>query len=146
MVTARIYPDRFLPGVPIDLRSINVPTYLYASREDHIGPWQSGYASTGIFSGENRFVLGASGHIAGVINPPEKKKRSYWTGPLGAKPPKPAQWLENATEHPGSWWPDWYEWLASHSGKKVRAVKVAGHTEFPVLESAPGSYVKVRAI
>lgn len=133
-------------GIPIDLRKIDVPTYLYASREDHIVPWQSGYASTGIFSGDNRFVLGASGHIAGVINPPEKKKRSYWTGEVGSPVLKAAQWLEQAKEHPGSWWPDWYEWLASHSGKKVKAVKQAGDTDYPVIESAPGSFVKVRAI
>jgi len=133
-------------GVPIDYGKITVPTYLYASREDHIVPWHSGYASTRLFSGDNKFVLGASGHIAGVINPPEKKKRSYWTGPVGTPPLKAEKWLEQATEHPGSWWPDWYDWLATFSGKKIKAAKVAGNAQYPVLQAAPGSYVKVRAI
>lgn len=133
-------------GVPIDYGKITVPTYLYASREDHIVPWQSGYASTRLFSGDNKFVLGASGHIAGVINPPEKKKRSYWTGPVGSPSLDGETWLAKATEHPGSWWPDWYDWLATMSGKKIKAAKVAGNAQYPVLEAAPGSYVKVRAI
>jgi polyhydroxyalkanoate synthase len=133
-------------GVPIDFGKITVPTYLYASREDHIVPWQSGYASTHLFSGDNKFVLGASGHIAGVINPPEKKKRSYWTGSVGSPPLKADQWLAKATEHPGSWWPDWYDWLATFSGKKIKAAKAAGNAQYPVLQAAPGSYVKVRAI
>ena len=133
-------------GVPIDLRKIKVPTYIYASREDHIVPWKSGYASTGIFSGKNRFVLGASGHIAGVINPPAKNKRNYWVGPEGKNPKDAEQWFERSTEVPGSWWPDWYAWLALQSGKKIKAPKTAGNTEFPVIEAAPGSFVKVRAV
>ena len=133
-------------GVPIDLRKIKIPTYIYASREDHIVPWKSGYASTGIFSGKNRFVLGASGHVAGVVNPPAKKKRNYWVGHKTTTPRDPDQWFEQATEMPGSWWSDWSEWLASHSGKKIKAVKTLVHTDYPVLEAAPGSFVKVRAV
>lgn len=133
-------------GVPIDLRKINVPTYLYASREDHIVPWKTAYASTGIFTGKNRFVLGASGHIAGVINPPAKHKRSYWVGPDGQHPKHADQWLAKTTEHAGSWWPDWYEWLAGQSGKKIKAPSAPGNADFAVLESAPGSFVKVRAV
>jgi polyhydroxyalkanoate synthase len=133
-------------GVPIDLRKINVPTYLYASREDHIVPWQTAYASSGIFTGKNRFVLGASGHIAGVINPPAKHKRSYWVGPDGQHPKHADQWLAKTTEHAGSWWPDWYEWLAGQSGKKIKAPSAPGNADFAVLESAPGSFVKVRAV
>ena len=133
-------------GVKIDLRKINVPTYIYASREDHIVPWKSGYAGTGIFSGKNRFVLGASGHIAGVINPPAKKKRNYWVGPEGKHPKDADQWFEKATEMPGSWWPDWYVWLGAQSGKKVKAPKSAGNRDFSVIEAAPGSFVKVRAV
>ena len=133
-------------GVPIDLRKIKVPTYIYASREDHIVPWKSGYASTGIFSGKNRFVLGASGHIAGVINPPAKNKRNYWVGPEGKYPKDGDQWFEKSTEIAGSWWPDWYEWLAAQSGKKVKAPQAAGNADFPVIEEAPGTFVKVRAV
>jgi polyhydroxyalkanoate synthase len=133
-------------GVPIDYGNINLPTYLYASRQDHIVPWHSAYASTHLLSGDHQFVLGASGHIAGVINPPEKKKRSYWTGPVGSPPVDAQQWLATATEHPGSWWPHWYDWLATFSGKKIKATKVAGNAQYPVLQAAPGSYVKVRAI
>ena len=133
-------------GVPVDLRKINVPTYIYSSREDHIVPWKSGYASCRIFSGENKFVLGASGHIAGVINPPAKKKRNYWVSQDGVLPESADQWLAQATEHAGSWWPDWTAWLASHSGKRVKAPVKPGSADYPVLESAPGSYVKVRAV
>ncbi len=133
-------------GVPIDLGKINVPTYLYASREDHIVPWKTAYASTGIFSGKKRFVLGASGHIAGVINPPAKKKRHYWLGPESQYPEQADQWFDQASEHAGSWWPDWYKWLALHSGKKVEAPKRPGGKDFPVIEAAPGSFVKVRAV
>lgn len=133
-------------GVPIDLRKINVPTYLYASREDHIVPWKTAYASSGIFTGKNRFVLGASGHIAGVINPPAKHKRSYWVGPEDRYPKHADQWLAKTTEHAGSWWPDWYEWLAGQSGKKIKAPSAPGNADFAVLESAPGSFVKVRAV
>lgn len=133
-------------GVPIDLRKINVPTYLYASREDHIVPWKTAYASSGIFTGKNRFVLGASGHIAGVINPPAKHKRSYWAGPEDRHPKHADQWLAKTTEHAGSWWPDWYEWLAGQSGKKIKAPSAPGNADFAVLESAPGLFVKVRAV
>ena len=133
-------------GVPVDLRKISVPTYMYASREDHIVPWKSGYASSQIFSGDNRFVLGASGHIAGVINPPAKKKRHYWVAGDGKLPAKADQWFAKATEHPGSWWPDWAAWLATHSAKRVKAPIQPGSADFPVIESAPGSYVAVRAV
>lgn len=132
--------------VPIDLRKIKVPTYLYGSREDHIVPWHSAFASTAIFSGPNRFVLGASGHIAGVINPPVKNKRNYWVGAQPVQGQTAELWFEQATECPGSWWPDWIDWLASQSGKRVRAAKIQGNQTYPVLEAAPGSYVKVRAV
>jgi polyhydroxyalkanoate synthase len=133
-------------GVPIDLRLVKVPTYLYGSREDHIVPWHSAFASTAIFPGPNRFVLGASGHIAGVINPPVKNKRNYWVGDKPVKGQTAEKWLEQATEYPGSWWRDWGTWLASHSGKRVKASKVLGCEAHPALETAPGSYVKVRAV
>lgn len=133
-------------GERIDLRKLNTPTYIYASREDHIVPWRSAFASMSLFSGDNRFVLGASGHIAGVINPPAKKKRNYWVASDKASHTDPAKWEAQATEVPGSWWPDWYEWLATHSGKKIKTGKSLGNTKHKVIEAAPGSYVKVRAV
>lgn len=133
-------------GVPIDMRKVKIPAFIYASREDHIVPWQSAFATLSLFSGENTFVLGASGHIAGVINPPAKNKRSYWVGPTESKTQDPEKWDHEATEKPGSWWPTWVEWLATQSGKRVRAPKQAGRAPFDVLEAAPGSYVKVRAV
>jgi polyhydroxyalkanoate synthase len=133
-------------GERIDLRKLNMPTYLYASREDHIVPWRSAFSSMSLFSGDNRFVLGASGHIAGVINPPAKKKRNYWVGSDKSSHTDPVKWEAQATEVAGSWWPDWYEWLAAQSGKKVKAPKSLGNTKNKVIEAAPGSYVKVRAV
>jgi len=133
-------------GVPVDLRKVKVPTYLYGSREDHIVPWHSAFASTTIFPGPNRFVLGASGHIAGVINPPAKNKRHYWVGEKPVKGQTAEQWFEQAQQVPGSWWPDWADWLAAHSGKRVKALKSQGNKDYPALEAAPGSYVKVRAV
>lgn len=131
-------------GEPVDLSSIDVPTFIYASREDHIVPWQSAYASTALLSGPLTFLLGASGHIAGVINPPAKKKRSYWVRPDGELPPTPQEWLDGATEEPGSWWPVWAEWLAGYGGRKVKPRAQLGSEQFPVLEAAPGSYVLKR--
>ena len=120
---------------PIDLANVTIPSYVYSSREDHIVPWRSAFASAELWGGEVDFVLGASGHIAGVVNPPGPKKRSYWTSAWPAS--SPAAWDENAKEHPGSWWPHWYEWLRKHSGKRVAARK---HKKSK-LGSAPGSYV-----
>ncbi len=135
-------------GVPVDLGKINAPTYIYSSREDHIVPWTSAYASTQLLKGPNRFVIGASGHVAGVINPPAKKKRSYWAnkGKQAKFPKDPQAWLTNAEEIPGSWWPDWTEWLASHSGKTIKAPAKPGNAKYTPIEAAPGRYVKVRAM
>ncbi len=131
-------------GEPVDLGSIKTPAYLYASREDHIVPWESAYAGTQLLGGPVRFMLGASGHIAGVINPPAKKKRSHWTGP--AKLPATAsEWFAKSTEQAGSWWPDWSDWLASHAGKQVNAPRAPGGRAHPVIEPAPGRYVKAKA-
>ncbi|MBA3589739.1 class I poly(R)-hydroxyalkanoic acid synthase [Methylibium sp.] len=130
-------------GEPLDLRLIDLPTFIYASREDHIVPWQSAYTSTQVLPGKKQFVLGASGHIAGVINPPEKKKRSHW---INNKLPKTADaWFEGTTEHAGSWWPAWTAWLTPQSGKLVAAPKAAGGHTRKAIEPAPGRYVKARA-
>jgi polyhydroxyalkanoate synthase len=130
-------------GVPVDLADIDVPAYLYASREDHIVPWKTAYESTRLLSGETTFVLGASGHIAGVINPANKNKRNYWTdGPQGADA---EQWLAAAQTVPGSWWPHWAAWLAKQAGEKVPAPKALGNRRFRPIEPAPGRYVKEKA-
>ena len=129
-------------GEKIDLRNIDVPTYLYASREDHIVPWQTAYASTRLLGGDVRFVLGASGHIAGVINPPAKKKRNHWVGSLADDADR---WLEQAQDVPGSWWPAWADWLGRHAGRKVAAPQSAGSRKYKPIEPAPGRYVKAKA-
>ena len=129
-------------GEPVDLATIDVPTFVYASKEDHIVPWKTAYQSTQLVGGDVVFVLGASGHIAGVINPPAKNKRNYWTGDLDADPER---WFEAAEKVPGSWWPAWYAWLAPHGGTKVNARKTPGNAEFTAIEPAPGSYVKAKA-
>lgn len=130
-------------GESVDLGKINCPTYIYASREDHIVPWHSAYQSTQILKGPIRFVMGASGHIAGVINPPHKKKRNYWTN--ATLPKNPEQWLKGADDTPGSWWPDFTEWLAQYGGKKISASQVYGRGKYKKLVAAPGSYVKEKA-
>jgi len=142
-----VVPDALtVCGEKIDLRRIDAPTYVYASREDHIVPWEGAYRNTQVLSGKVRFVLGASGHIAGVINPPAKGKRSHWIGATAALPPVAQDWLAKAKEHPGSWWPDWCTWLAGLSGKQIAAPKSPGNRKFKVIEPAPGRYVKARAV
>ncbi len=129
-------------GEKVDLGAIKAPVYLYASREDHIVPWDSAFLSTRIFKSPYRFVLGASGHIAGVVNPPAKKKRNYW---INAAPAASADaWLDTATSQPGSWWTDWSEWLAGHAGKKKAAPKSFGSRQYKAIEPAPGRYVKAK--
>ena len=130
-------------GEKVDLGAIKAPVYIYASREDHIVPWDAAYRSTQLLKGKKRFVMGASGHIAGVINPPAKGKRNYWTNDRLSNTAE--DWFDAATEHPGSWWTDWSKWLATHAGKKVSAPKAAGNREFKAIESAPGRYVKQKA-
>jgi polyhydroxyalkanoate synthase len=129
-------------GVPVDLASVDVPAFVYGSREDHIVPWTAAYAGVHLLGGESRFVLGASGHIAGVINPPAKRRRNYWTGPLQ---PDASTWLDAAQQVEGSWWPAWDEWLRGHAGKEVAAPRKPGNAEFAVIEPAPGRYVKEKA-
>ncbi|MBT0569207.1 class I poly(R)-hydroxyalkanoic acid synthase [Curvibacter sp. CHRR-16] len=133
-------------GEALDLRLVKVPVYLYGSREDHIVPIGGAYASTRVLPGRKRFVQGASGHIAGVINPASKNKRSYWVRTDGKLPASYEQWLQGAQEHAGSWWPDWAHWLHAQGGKAVPAPRKPGKgTRYKVLETAPGSYVKTRS-
>ena len=129
-------------GVPVDLGEIDVPAYLYASREDHIVPWKSAYASRTLLGGDTTFVLGASGHIAGVINPPQKKKRNYWTS--SSMEPDAEQWLASAQSVPGSWWPDWSKWLQQHSGARVAKPTELGNARYRPIEPAPGRYVTAK--
>lgn len=133
-------------GQKVDLGRIDIPAYIYGSREDHIVPIGGAYASTQLLPGKKRFVMGASGHIAGVINPPAKKKRSHWIREDGKFPKTQAEWLAGATEHPGSWWTDWAQWLKGHAGKQVPAPKAYGNGKaYKAIEPAPGRYVKARA-
>jgi len=133
-------------GEKIDLRRIDIPAYVYGSREDHIVPIGGAYASTQILPGKKRFVMGASGHIAGVINPPAKNKRSHWIRADGKLPKTQAEWLAGAQEHPGSWWTDWSQWLKGHAGKQIPAPRTYGKGKaYQAIEPAPGRYVKARA-
>jgi polyhydroxyalkanoate synthase subunit PhaC len=132
-------------GQKIDLRKVDMPVYIYGSREDHIVPIGGAYACTQVLPGPKRFVMGASGHIAGVINAPVKNKRSHWIRKDGKLPPTQQAWLAGATEHPGSWWTDWAAWLAKHAGQKIAAPKHYGKGKYKVIEAAPGRYVKQKA-
>jgi polyhydroxyalkanoate synthase len=131
-------------GEQVDLGKVDIPVYIYGSREDHIVPIAGAYASVKHLPGKKRFVMGASGHIAGVINPPSKNKRSYWTN---EKLPKTFdEWSKGATEHPGSWWPDWADWLKGHAGMQIAAPKNYGKApKYKAIEPAPGRYVKAKA-
>ena len=130
-----------LAGVPIDLTKIKTPAYFLSTREDHIAPWKSTYRGTQLLSGPKRFVLAASGHIAGVVNPPEGGKYSHWINQ--DLPPDPEAWFKGATEIAGSWWPDWHRWVSA-LGKEQVPARVPGDGKLKVIEDAPGSYVKVR--
>jgi polyhydroxyalkanoate synthase subunit PhaC len=130
-------------GVPIDLRSIETPVYLLATREDHIAPWTSMYKATQIYAGPKRFVLAASGHVAGVISPAGRSKYGHWVN--NKLPKNPAKWLEDAKEVAGSWWPDWVKWAEKYSGEEVKP-RIPGKGKLKAIEDAPGSYVRVSAI
>jgi polyhydroxyalkanoate synthase len=138
-------PDKLTAlGTPLNLRNIKIPTFVLAAREDHIVPWHSAYLSARLLgSADIEFVLAASGHIAGVINPASKNRRNYWVG-QGTMPESHEEWLASAGQVPGSWWPRWSEWLAQRSGGEVPAPKKTGNRTHPELERAPGSYVKER--
>jgi polyhydroxyalkanoate synthase len=130
-------------GLPIDLSSVKVPLYVLASREDHIVPWQSAYYSKDLIGKDPRFVLAASGHVAGVINPPAHNKRSHWlNNNLNCEA---KDWLEGAEEKLGSWWPDWDAWLKRHSSGTVSAPVQAGNANYNVIEAAPGRYIKQKS-
>ncbi len=135
--------DIKLLGTKIDLSKIKIPVYILSTREDHIAPWRSTYAATQIYKGPREFVLSASGHIAGVVNPPAAQKYSYWTN--NKLPPTPEDWLATATQNTGSWWPHWNEWMKKYADGEVPPRK-PGDGKLKVVEPAPGSYVKVRSV
>jgi len=133
-------------GVPVDLSRVRHPTYVLATREDHIVPWKSAYQTTQLMRGQMRFVLGESGHIAGVVNPAAKNRRSYWVNEHVSPPADPQAWLAGSEQRPGSWWTDWNAWLAHYSGGQAKARKRLGSTRYKVIEPAPGRYVKQRVV
>ncbi len=128
-----------LLGTPIDLGRIRAPTYFLAAREDHISPWRSSYRGSRLVGGPTRFVLAASGHIGGVVNPPEGGKYSHWVG--SQLPASGSEWFAGATEMSGSWWPDWHRWVVAFDRTRVRARR-PGDGALTALEEAPGSYVQ----
>ncbi|HXF80919.1 MAG TPA: class I poly(R)-hydroxyalkanoic acid synthase [Usitatibacter sp.] len=139
-----VKPDALtMCGVPVSLKRVKMPTFVFSAREDHIVPWRGGYKSARALGAKAKYVLGASGHIAGTINPASKKKRSYWVN--GALEADPEAWLAQAQEKPGSWWPEWIRWLAPHAGKRIAARRSLGDTRHKPIEPAPGRYVKERA-
>lgn len=129
-----------IAGKLLDLKAVTIPIYNLAAREDHIAPAQSVFIGSQRFGGPVDYVMAGSGHIAGVINPPSKMKYQYWTGPLGGSF---EDWTRSATEHPGSWWPHWIEWIKAQAPRQVPAREPGGGKLAP-LEDAPGSYVKIR--
>ena len=130
-----------LAGTPIDLTKVDLPTFILSTKEDHIAPWKSTYAATQIYTGDVSFCLAGSGHIAGVVNPPAADKYGYWTN---TKNPATAdQWFESATQHDGSWWPEWRKWLKKNAGGQV-AARTPGDGKLKVIEAAPGSYASLR--
>jgi polyhydroxyalkanoate synthase len=134
--------EMVIAGETLELKSVKVPVYNLATREDHIAPAKSVLLGSKCFGGPVKFVLAGSGHIAGVINPPDRQKYQYWTGP---KPTSAnlERWLAKATEHAGSWWPDWLAWIKAHDAAQVPA-RLVGAGGIEPIEDAPGSYVKVR--
>jgi polyhydroxyalkanoate synthase len=125
-------------GERVDLSRIDMPVYVLASRDDHIVPWRSAFATAALVAGEASFTLAASGHIAGVVNPPAAGKRNHWIGPLTGDPD---QWLARAQSVPGSWWPHWIAWLAPLAGPRRPAPAAQGDARHPPLDPAPGRYV-----
>ena len=130
-------------GVPLDLSKIKTPVYLASTKDDHIAPWKSTYSATQIYAGPVKFVLSASGHIAGIINPPVANKYCYWTN--DKNPEKPDEWFDGSQVHDGSWWGDWQNWVTKHAGPQVKK-RIPGDRKLKSIEDAPGSYVLVRSL
>ncbi|MGB3934571.1 MAG: class I poly(R)-hydroxyalkanoic acid synthase [Burkholderiales bacterium] len=131
-----------LAGVPIDLSKVEVPAYFISTAEDHISPWKTTYKGAKYLGGEVRFVLGGSGHIAGIVNPPAAKKYCYWTNETN--PDTGDEWFQTATQHHGSWWDDWQAWMDARNGSEKVPARTPGDGALKILEDAPGSYVMMR--
>lgn len=131
-------------GVPLDLGAISVPAYVLATRDDHIVPWKSAYASVGLLGGDAEFVLGASGHVAGIVNPASTNRRHYWLNTAAAA--EADAWFADASRQPGSWWNHWADWLRRRSGDRKPAAKNLGNAQHAVIEAAPGRYVKEKSV
>jgi polyhydroxyalkanoate synthase len=134
-----------LDGVAIDIRDIDIPVYFLSTHDDHIAPWAATYRGARLFSGPVRFVVGGSGHIAGVINPPQNNKYGFRVNDdiRGELPPDPDEWQSGAAQCEGSWWPDWISWIGGISRRQV-AARVPGSGALSVIEDAPGAYVRQR--
>jgi len=130
-------------GELIDLAKVKTPSYFLATKDDHIAPWKTVFESSRLFKGPTKYVLAGSGHVAGVINPPKRKKYAHWTN--ASKETKPGAWLEGASQHPGSWWTDWNKWVARYAGKKDQKPRKPGKGGLKALCDAPGTYVKKRS-
>jgi len=133
-----------MKGLPVDLGAIDVPAMVVATRDDHIVPWKSAYRSASLLGGNTCFVLGASGHVAGIVNPASANRRNYWIRDGGELPPDPQLWQSSAREVAGSWWNHWIDWLRPLAGKRVRARKTLGNKRYVPVEPAPGRYVRER--
>jgi len=129
-----------IDGIPIDLGNIDVPVYFLTTLADHIVLWQGAYKGTQLVSGDTRFVLAGSGHLAGVINPPDPGKYPHWIN--DNLPASASEWFDGAVKQEGSWWPDWHAWLQGHRKTKVNAPQPGESEKYPAIEAAPGSYVK----
>jgi polyhydroxyalkanoate synthase len=134
-----------IDGVPIDLSKIKIPTYFISTKEDHIAPWKSTYIGATHFTSPVRFVLGGSGHIAGIVNPPVANKYGYSINPAAKLPADADKWLEGAETYEGSWWVNWQDWVTAHDGNDVQVpARDPAKGKLKVLEEAPGSFVKIR--
>ena len=131
-----------MEGVPIDLSKVRVPAYFISTAEDHIAPWKTTYKGSTYLGGDVRFVLGGSGHIAGIVNPPSANKYQYWTNE--ARPGSAEEWFKGATPTPGSWWNDWQAWIDARNTSGKGPARQPGDGKLKVLEDAPGSYVMLR--
>ena len=133
-----------LNGVPIDISKVKAPCYFISTMEDHIAPWKSTYLGATVLGGPVRFVLGGSGHIAGIVNPPAANTYNYWTNEVKSLPETPEEWLAGAEQHPGSWWTDWQKWIGGLNGKDMVAARDPAKGKLKALEDAPGSFAKFR--
>jgi polyhydroxyalkanoate synthase len=133
-----------LNDTPIDLGKVKIPCYFISALEDHIAPWKSTYMGATLMGGPVRFVLGGSGHIAGIINPPVANKYGYWVNPAKSLPESADEWFAGVGQNDGSWWTDWQKWVGNMNGEQMVAARDPAKGKLKALEDAPGSFVKFR--